>query len=84
MCVAECQEVKHKKTHRKHSTSQAATPQQITSDEQSIIVPASWMKEYKKIEKTRGEIPEDSQIWQDGDRYHIPREVAQHYIEAKK
>lgn len=82
-CVAECQETQHKSKKHTHSSVRAAKPQEITSDQYSIIVPDSWMQEYKRLEKGRM-IPEDSTIWQEGARYHISREVAQNYINLKK
>lgn len=72
-----------KRSHRSAKTVQRINPTQITSDQHSIIVPKAWMDEYKSLEKKHWEIEADSQIWSENNRYHIPVEVAQHYIFMK-
>jgi hypothetical protein len=37
------------------------------------------MNKYKHMEESRGEIAEDSLIYKDGDRYHIPTASADHF-----
>lgn len=83
-----CEETKpHHSRKRQHTYSSARTikPQDISSDQYSIIVPDAWMVEYERLEKKHGKkVDGDSVIWQEGERYHIPQDVAQNYINLKQ
>lgn len=82
-----CEETKPHKAKRHHVYSSARTikPQEITSDQYSIIVPDAWMVEYERMEKKHGKkVDGDATIWQEGARYHIPQDVAQNYIDLKR
>lgn len=82
-----CEETKPHKSKRHHVYSSARTikPQEITSDQYSIIVPDAWMVEYERLEKKHGKkVDGDATIWQEGMRYHIPQDVAQNYIDLKQ
>lgn len=83
LLASQCQPEPKKHKSSKHPAKHSAN-QQITSDANSIIVPASWLKDYKRLEQKYGTIPEDSCIWPDGEKYHIPRESASKYIEMSK
>lgn len=85
LAIMGCEETKVHRSHkRQHTYSSARTikPQDISSDQYSIIVPDMWMVEYERLEKKHGKtVAGDQIIWQEGNRYHIPIDVAQNYID---
>jgi len=65
--------------HRhKHSPSLSRTDV-ISADTSGVLVPGGWVARYKSMEKKAGGIPEDSDIYMEGEHYRIPQEVANHF-----
>jgi hypothetical protein len=72
-------------THRQHRHTQHTTPVEnttvISSDKTSTLVPKGWVDRYHRMEKSDGTVPEDAQIYAEGDAFRIPPAVVAHFEE---
>lgn len=58
---------------------QPQVPSVISGDKTGTLVTEAWMQKYKRYEAKFGTIPEDAEIWKEGEHYRVSSKVSDHF-----